>query len=400
VGKYLALVDNLRQDENIAFCDMKPVSKMKKSCLLAFVFFGLTLQTGNVLGQGSLTPPGGPAPTMKSLDQIEPRTAISALPYAITTPGSYYVTTNISYGGSGITIASGNITLDLNGYTLQGGGGSGVFISGAYTNITIRNGSLINWGSYGVDGYSFAPRSVLVENVTVSGCGNRGIAVDNDSIVRNCRAYGNSTEGIYSHGGQIVDCITRSNITGIFGYNCLIRNCESENNFSVGIDCNGGSVLDSAAFNNQTGIRLYGGGSARRCHAQGNSSSGFTTANFAPIAGGTIADCVAATNLFGISLNTHGYLITGNEISYNSSAAIIIQGSNNRIDGNHLAMAAGSYGIQLNNSLTYTNNVIVRNTAFGGGSSLINYNISGTSNDIGPIGNASTNTSPWANISH
>jgi len=39
-------------------------------------------------GQGSLTPPGTPAPTMKTLAQIEPRTPISFLPVTLSQPGS------------------------------------------------------------------------------------------------------------------------------------------------------------------------------------------------------------------------------------------------------------------------------------------------------------------------
>ncbi|MFH0795264.1 MAG: hypothetical protein V2A74_14670, partial [bacterium] len=39
--------------------------------------------------QGSLTPPGAPAPTMRTLDEVDPGIPIHAsdLPLAITTPG-------------------------------------------------------------------------------------------------------------------------------------------------------------------------------------------------------------------------------------------------------------------------------------------------------------------------
>src|SRR5579883_474024 len=75
-----------------------------------------------MFAQGSLTPPGAPAPTMKTLSQIEPRTPISSLPFTIYIPGSYYLTTNLTgvSNSDGITISTGNVTLDLNGFTLQG----------------------------------------------------------------------------------------------------------------------------------------------------------------------------------------------------------------------------------------------------------------------------------------
>lgn len=379
--------------------------KRLNPCLFVITLLGLASIT-NLFAQGSLTPPGAPALTMKSLDQIEPRTAISSLPYFINNSGSYYFTTNLS-GNSGITIGAGNVTLDLNGFTLQGVGssGNGISIAGNFTNIVIRNGIITGWYQRGVDGYTGSPRNTLYENLTVSANGSQGIGADNDSIVRNCRAYANGFNnnqvGIYGR-GQIVDCIARGNSSsGIFVYNGIIRNCLAETNSGSGIECNAGTVLDCASFNNLIyGISLEGGAGARRCHVQGNVNTGIFTYNFAPVLGGVIADCVVTTNLYGINLNSPGYLVTGNEIAYNKSAAILIQSSNNRIDGNHLAMSAGSYGMQLTSSTSYTNNVIVRNSAFGGGSSTINYNISGTSNDVGPIGNASTNTSPWANISH
>src|SRR5580658_2583235 len=98
---------------------------------------------GKVLAQGALGPPGSPTPTMKSLDQIEPCIPISSLPYTILSAGSYYVTTNLVgvSAQSGITIFSGDVTVDLKGFTLTGVGGptyyDGILVGGSYTNIAI-----------------------------------------------------------------------------------------------------------------------------------------------------------------------------------------------------------------------------------------------------------------------
>src|SRR5438309_7234897 len=72
--------------------------------------------------QGNLTPPGPPAPSMKTLAQIEPRVAIGSIPFNITAPGSYYLTTNLTgvAAKSGILIAADDVTLDLNGFALVG----------------------------------------------------------------------------------------------------------------------------------------------------------------------------------------------------------------------------------------------------------------------------------------
>ena len=54
--------------------------------------------------------PVAPAPTMKSLAQIEPRTPISSVPFVISNSGSYYLTKNLNVTtGDAITINADEI---------------------------------------------------------------------------------------------------------------------------------------------------------------------------------------------------------------------------------------------------------------------------------------------------
>ena len=97
---------------------------------------------------GNLEPTAPPASTMKTLDEIEPRTPISSLPFTINTPGSYYLTGNHTGLSSvnGITIITDIVTVDLNGFTLKGtpGSKSGVWVDGVHQNISVKNGDISN----------------------------------------------------------------------------------------------------------------------------------------------------------------------------------------------------------------------------------------------------------------
>ena len=357
----------------------------------------------SAFGQGSLTPPGAPAPTMKTLAQIEPRTPISAAPFTISQPGSYYLTTNLTgtSGFSGVTITVGNVTLDLNGFALLGVPGSdrGVVVSGSCTNVTVRNGSVSGWGAHGVDGFTIAgnSRNQLFERLQVSRSLGVGIYGGNASLIRDCLSYTNSSFGIYCVDGQVLDCVARDN--GSYGIQCesgQIRDCVAKDNGSFGIACANGQIRDCVARGNSSYGIYCAGGQVRDCVARDNVLIGIY------VAPGAVSGCLAQNNgQSGIFVDAPGSEVTGNTCIGNntllstSHAGLYVNDSNNRVEGNHVS-TSGVSGIKVNSN-SYINNVVIKNTVSGNGAS--NY-VGTVNNDFGPVGAAATATSPWANISH
>jgi|GEM_PF-1518051 len=186
---------------------------MKK---LLTTFIALTialLATANLFAQGPLPPTGAPGPTMKTLDQIEPRrpliqgTAGVAIAgsgsITISQAGSYYLTASFTSTTTGISIEASNVTVDLNGYTISsavGGNGLGIGINGG-TGIYIHNGHIRGGVTYNgtsfvgsgfTSGISYGVFPVLgsirVRDVTVDGVSSSGIhlGVYDSSIVESC----------------------------------------------------------------------------------------------------------------------------------------------------------------------------------------------------------------------
>ncbi|MDR3458870.1 MAG: right-handed parallel beta-helix repeat-containing protein [Verrucomicrobiae bacterium] len=231
--------------------------------IMALAIFSM-LDAGCLSGfaQGALTPPGAPAPTMKTLAQIEPRTPIASLPYTITNAGSYYVTANLVgvAGQVGILISTNNVTLDLGGFALSGVPSSttGIFISGSYSNIVVRNGTITGWGGQGVNGYTLGfPRNVIYEHLAISGNGTVGLNAEAGSIIRDCVIMNNGSDGISSVGSLITGCITRDNLR--YGMNVTgstIRLCTVQNN-GTGINADHTTVSDCDIMNNSmNGLNL------------------------------------------------------------------------------------------------------------------------------------------------
>ncbi len=166
------------------------------SFIFALAFLVSATAASRLMGQGSLTPPGAPAPTMKRLDQVEPRTLIpgGSAPFVISASGSYYLAGNIAVAGGGaITVNASNVTLDLNGFTISSSAnpatGTAVTISAGFTNVTVRNGHIFGSGTISstgafsgagfLDGIAAGAddlgSGVRVHDLTVTGCGGDGI---------------------------------------------------------------------------------------------------------------------------------------------------------------------------------------------------------------------------------
>jgi hypothetical protein len=322
---------------------------------LAVVIFSSLCLKPSACAQGSLTPPGAPAPTMKTADQIyaklDPRTIVNSVNtpgdsqnlFIISNSGSYFLATNLIgvSGKNGINIAANNVTLDLNGFAVQGGTGSlnGVYIysQNNTTNVTVRNGTVNGWGGSGV----FAAYGELTANPNYQDT--------QDLVFEHLNLSGN--------GWQNSD-------DGIAAANCVIRDCQSQYNRGNGI---------SVWFGTVTG-----------CLAQNNVFSGIVArgANNRIIGNSCISNNLIQGVFGGIT-----YACTGSRIEDNHCAG-------NRLIGIG-ATIGGSFA---------TNNFIIKNTVVGAGDNQnINNYVLLAGNVFGPILNDSTgaitNSSPWGNFS-
>ena len=199
----------------------------------------LNSQLSTAFAQGSLTPPGAPgAPNtlMKTLNQIEARTSISSAPYTITNSGSYYLTTNLTVpSGNGITIAIGigNVTLDLNGFSIVSTGspanGSGIALGSGCRNITILNGNIGNNNRGFANGIIDTSLNLNSQSVRVSGIlvnvMTNGIVLGQNSQVESCivsAGYGQAiaASSVFRSQGW-VDLGTGTGITAQF----IARDC-------------------------------------------------------------------------------------------------------------------------------------------------------------------------------
>ena len=370
------------------------------------------------LAQGTLTPPGAPAPVMKSLDQIEPRTPISGQ-VILTNSGSYYMTTNVTgNGGFGILIQADNVSIDLGGFILAGEPNptsTGILVNGTHSNLTIYNGTIRNWGGAGLDasqgiGNRFESLKIFKNN-------GIGLASGNLSVVRGCSSSANNGDGIKLGANGLVvdsmaignsgkgiviqdDCSIKNSIAnantngGIFaGLNCIISQCVAVSNLnstgdgSLGtgiVVSNNSSVVECMAnYNSGNAIVLAPDCTSRGCTAFHNAGNGILVAD----------NCRVVDNNVGI--NGNGFF---------GVAGIAIIGSGARIEGNLVNSNYGvGAGILSNNT---SGNLLVRNQ--GKGNFLVDFS-SSSANSAGPTINQSvttgnfgtiTNSNPWANFSN
>ncbi|MFL6527106.1 MAG: right-handed parallel beta-helix repeat-containing protein, partial [Chthoniobacterales bacterium] len=348
--------------------------KNTRSLCVAAVLFAIFAAGGSPsFGQGSLTPPGAPAKTMLSLDQIgskvdtvdtnvdtanatlnilaakaEKRTPINSLPYAISAPGSYYVTGNLPRrsGGGGITISASNVTVYLNGVALDGTGApastSGIVINDNLKNVQVYGGAIANWPGKAVAAGTNTSTTVF-EDLRIRDCGSGGIASGNNCVVRRCEVNNCAGGPGVSVGSYcVVDQVScTSNGKGIVGIQLVkVSRCSVISSNGNGIDVgSGGTVTDCfVKFNSGTGIASLGSALIANCNVEGPSTAvhaGSTS---------TVQDCTLSVGSDDAIAADGGCLVQRNLCSGNGpgggTVGIHTTSGGNRIQENHIRSVA------------------------------------------------------------
>lgn len=385
---------------------------------------GIAIGVCSTVGAGPLVPPVGPiAPTNKALIEVEPRIAVNdtntsgvgtTSVYRITAPGSYFLTGNVVAIGTknAIGIYANNVTLDLNGFTVEGlpgNSGAVILVVGDTTNpstdprgnVTIKNGTVRGGGGSGVLAQP-GVAGLRLAGITARNNGNVGISIDGRAELENCSAQDNGSHGFMLGNDVVVtSCIARSNGGDEFraGSGSVFSNCLADNAGGTG---NGFNVGASAAFSNCTalnsnldsGFDCDGGGTFQNCTARGNGGSGFSGAGDGNVLTGctssengahgfsftkttTIANCNAFSNGQHGALVTSGSTVTASTFRGNgtdgiraSTACLILNNSCYNNTGAGILVTSGNCRIEGN---TVTNNatgisvaggaIVVRNTA-------------------------------------
>jgi hypothetical protein len=307
----------------------------------------LNHQLSTCFAQGSLTPPGTPAPTMKSLDQIEARTPITntASLVTISQPGSYYLTANLTVStGDGIDINTNDVTLDLNGFTIRSTAasatGTGILLNNGWTDITIGNGHIRGGGTnngsgvfsgggftYGIKTSGAVPENVQVSRISVSGCRFDGISLSgqNSTVVEACTVrtvggYGILASTIKSclaldcgntaiQGDQVSDCRGQSSGVGDGVDGTTAQNC-------CGVGSDGRGIYATTVLNCY-GVSSSSDGidsrTAQNCYGISTSGDGLYAAY---TASGSYGVSQSATGLYTLIANVcHGESSTGVALS-------------------------------------------------------------------------------------
>ncbi len=282
--------------------------------------------------------------------QDEVRIPISALPFTISQPGSYYLTGDLTATGTaGITVNADDVTIDLMGYRLIGDGSAniGINLTGR-SNVTIRNGTVRGFGDSGIYQGPGTGRSIRVLDVRVLGNGGSGVFLfGSNHLVARCVAGDNGGYGIYAgNSSRLLDNTAYNNagadgISG--GPGSTLTGNTAYNNQQIGIvGSTGASLTGNTIYYNQS-WGIFGNGSNTikdntiYSNNQSNTSGvgGLRVGSYSQVRGNTL-DGNLQNNLYVFSTDNaiEENLVTGSTVGINFVQASGNYWNNNRASGN------------------------------------------------------------------
>lgn len=414
---------------------------MNRTALTCTTIATLGLLGAAYLTAGPLTPPpGAPASTYKSLQEVEPRTPIASGSFIITQPGSYYLTNNITQstapGVTGIQVATSNVTIDLNGFTISGGQ-TGIELAGTISNITIKNGTIRNTSGSGIFASgSPSATKVVVSDVHMDGITDAAVFVGDRAVIDNVHviaAAGSATSSGIRVGAT--SQVSRSSCQGFrfagfeLAAGSLIEaslaaggtgTSPQGNGFILGTGAQAERCI--ARSNSGDGFFLEGAAVARDCTATGNTGAGFRIAANARI-DGCHADANVNSGIAAIAGTANQVIerssISGSSTAIRATGATRITIRHNAIRGVASNLGAGvtlavgnDDAVITHNTFAFVGRAVETNAGFGIiANNTLNFsggitNSAGAapaaSNFIGPLlspAEAATATNPFANIS-
>jgi hypothetical protein len=366
---------------------------MKTFPPLLLFLFSCCIFLPSAFPQGNLTPPGAPAPTMKTLDQVEPRIPIDAThtpgdgtsAFVITQPGSYYLTGNINVTTpSGIDVEAAGVTIDLSGFEIArtGTGGSGIFCGVSAHHCAIKNGSIRGF----LNGVNAQSNAGTVSQIAVSACSSAGFFMtgENWQIV-GCISHDNTGLGLSAGIGSVIrDVVAKSNggLHGISaGANSTLVNCEASH--QTGNDAiaaaNGSSLTNCVAYSNSVTSAISVDGSAlTNCAASLNTGTNGIRAG----AGSSLTNCVASSNTVTHGINATEASLISCSAKSNNGGTVLCDGItafgstlHNCAASSNTGSGTESRGICVTDGSTLVNCAANNNTNSGGATSITGYGI-------------------------
>ncbi|MHC4573466.1 MAG: right-handed parallel beta-helix repeat-containing protein [Planctomycetota bacterium] len=341
---------------------------------------------------GKLEPGAPPAPTMKTLDEVQPRVPVQSLSgsvtsqYLINQPGSYYLTGNITVstlGLRGIQVDCNDVTIDLCGFALTGpgkhqfGSGSGIYAN-SVSNLAAKNGTVRDFTGSGIELAGTSGGNHLLTDLRLSDNRNSGILAYSSCTIIGCTAARNLQDGIYALHSTIINCTTVNNGSrGMLVSNGTAVNCIANNNGNAGIQAVCCTIIDSVANYNKSTAGIFAAGPGtilKNCAANNNTNAhGIRLENSSAAIG-----CNATDNQQdGIWAQTRSTVL--NCTAHDNSSDGIQADYRCRIQGNHLRYNSG-YGLNMLNSYNYA----VTNVASNNGSG--NFSPAGGTNYMPTVG--------------